>query len=310
MSHSLVSESRKPEAGLPEFFAVGPPRTATTWLYFVLRDHVNLPEITKEVHFFNYRYAKGLAWYQQHFRFAVEGLPIGEIDPTYFYSAHARQRIASLIPKAKIICTLRDPIDRLYSFYKLKWSAGSFRCSFARAVETDFELMESTRYAFHLAEWMRIFGKERVLTLMHEELIRDPRRYLSTACEFLSMPMINIDESELAPRNGSEKLPAPTLLYWSYLGIKLGEALLCNGYIRTMALVRRLGLRRLFKSSREAQVPPLDPAFAQELRGRIRGEIETLEGLLDADLSVWKTGKPTERPLEVTDEPLTGLNRP
>jgi hypothetical protein len=123
------------------------------------------------------------------------------------------------------------------------------------------------------------------------------------------MPMIKIDDSELTPRNGSEKLPAPTLPYWSNVGIKLGDALLCNGYVRTMALVRRLRLRRLFISSRQSEVPPLAPAFAQELRARMRGEIEALEGLLNADLSVWKTGKPAERRLEVRDRPLTGLSR-
>jgi hypothetical protein len=57
-----------------------------------------------------------------------------------------------------------------------------------------------------------------------------------------------------------------------------------------MALVRRLGLRRLFISSRGSAVPPLDHAFAQQLRRRLRPEIEALEVLLDADLSTWKTG--------------------
>jgi hypothetical protein len=305
-----TSGDRKPviKGGrLPEFFAVGPPRTATTWLYFVLKNHVNLPELKKEVEFYDSRYAKGVAWYQRHFQRAVAGLPLGDIAPTYFYSAPARRRIASLIPKARIICTLRDPIDRAYSLYKLKWSSGALRCSFARAMESDFEMIESSRYAFHLAEWLRMFGKERVLVLMHEELIDNPRDYLRKVCEFLGIPMIDLDESDSGPTNVSEQLPSPTLPYWTDFGIRAADSLQCNGYLRTMAWVRRLGLRRLFISSRASAVPPLDRGYAQELRQRMRAEIEALETLLDADLSIWKTGsRPRQSKLVTGTELKTG----
>ena len=278
---------------LPGFFAVGPPRTATTWLHFTLKDRVNLPDV-KELEFFDHRYENGVAWYQRHWRHGLEELPWGEIAPTYFYSAQARQRIASLIPKAKIICTLRDPVERLYSLYKLKRSSGALRCSFARAVESDFEMRESSRYAFYLSGWIRTFGKDRVMVLLHEDLKSDANGYLAGICEFLGIPAIDIRESKSDARNASAALPAPILPYWTHFGIRAADFLECNGYDRTLAWIRRFGLRRLFLSNRKLAAPPLDPAFAEELRTRMRGEIEHLEAILDRDLSAWKTAKPTE----------------
>ncbi len=53
---------------LPDFIAVGPPRTATTWLDQVMRGHVGLPAGVKETQFFIFRYSQGIEWYAAHFR--------------------------------------------------------------------------------------------------------------------------------------------------------------------------------------------------------------------------------------------------
>ena len=102
---------------LPDFIAVGPPRTGTTWLDEVLRGHVSLPENIKETHFFTANFPNGLGWYEDHFRSSAAGRPIGEVCASYFTSAEARGRIADSIPRCAIICTLRDPVARLYSQY-------------------------------------------------------------------------------------------------------------------------------------------------------------------------------------------------
>src|SRR3954471_18360309 len=40
-------------SALPSFFVIGPPRTGTSWLHQVLKDHAVLPRSTKETHFFD-----------------------------------------------------------------------------------------------------------------------------------------------------------------------------------------------------------------------------------------------------------------
>src|SRR5207245_11287355 len=104
---------------LPDFIVVGPPRTATTWLDTVLRGHVGLPRDVKETHFFARNYRQGLTWYERHFRHCAAEPVIGEICAAYFENPQARERIRTHLPKCRIICTLRDPVERLYSYYKL-----------------------------------------------------------------------------------------------------------------------------------------------------------------------------------------------
>src|SRR5439155_1562759 len=104
---------------LPDFIAVGPGRTGTTWLHEVLKGHVGLPEI-KEIQFFKWHYEKGLRWYASHFTKCPAGRPVGEICPVYFNSEIARSRIAEDLPRCKIICSLRDPVDRAYSHYRMQ----------------------------------------------------------------------------------------------------------------------------------------------------------------------------------------------
>src|ERR1700756_3557481 len=92
-------------AKLPSFFVVGPPRTGTTWLHSVLGQCAWLSHPTKETRFFDKYFDRGLGWYTSHYKRANGGRVVGEVAPTYFASATARERIAKLIPVAKIVCT-------------------------------------------------------------------------------------------------------------------------------------------------------------------------------------------------------------
>ncbi|HVI04483.1 MAG TPA: sulfotransferase domain-containing protein, partial [Sphingomicrobium sp.] len=111
-------------ARLPDFLVVGPPRTATTWLDGVLRGHVGLPAGVKETHFFARNYGRGIDWYKDHFTQAGQSQKLGEVCAAYFENPDARERIHLHVPNCKIICTLRDPVDRLYSYYKLMRQGG------------------------------------------------------------------------------------------------------------------------------------------------------------------------------------------
>lgn len=274
--------------GLPDFFAVGPPRTATTWLHRVLTGQVNLPRVVKEPRFFDLRYAKGLDWYRTHFQPIVPGLPVGEIAATYFYSVEARQRISKLIPDAKIICTLRDPVQRLYSLYRIKSASGAIRCSFREAIGRDRELIESNRYLFHLNGWIDLFGKDRVLVLINERLFRDPEEHLGALCRFVGIAPFTLDPAMLTPENASDVLPTPAFGRWTDLAVKVGAALNTNSYARTLAVVRKLRVNKWFLKDVPYAPPPLDRELAAELHERMRPEVEALEALLNTDLSIWK----------------------
>ena len=138
----------------------------------VLEFGADMPANVKETQFFTTYYHKGIDWYAWHFRHARGDRPVGEVCP-YFNPPQARARIKLHVPDCKIICTLRDPVDRIYSHYKMLrrnvWTRGTF----LNDVETRPRMQSGNRYATHLADWFEKFGRDRVLVLFYEELRND-----------------------------------------------------------------------------------------------------------------------------------------
>src|SRR5438045_5019590 len=97
-----------------DFIAIGPPKSGTTYLQFLLIQH---PEIflseKKEIQFFNYHYENGIAWYHNHFSEKNDIQKAGEISPTYCDSFETLEKLKAYAktysPGLKIIFTYRDP---------------------------------------------------------------------------------------------------------------------------------------------------------------------------------------------------------
>jgi hypothetical protein len=187
---------REAESGLleqlPSFFIIGPPRTGTSWLHSVLRQRAWLSDPTKETRFFDRHFDRGLEWYRSHYRQADSGRRIGEVAPTYFASPEARVRIARLMPQAKIVCTFRNPVDRVLSLYRLKRAYGLIPWSFEEALVEDPELMESSRYGTHLEAWLQTFGSKQVMVTIYEDMLDDPQGYLDQLTDFVDVPRVKL----------------------------------------------------------------------------------------------------------------------
>ncbi|MGH7842867.1 MAG: sulfotransferase family protein, partial [Candidatus Binataceae bacterium] len=158
---------------LPDFLGVGQPRTGTSWLDAMLRGHVGLPRDVKEVDFFVKNYARGVEWYKGYFADCDPRLPAGEICPSYLGSTAARERIAEHIPSCRIICTLRDPVQVLFSFWKLARRSGWTTREFVSYAPEGWESGGKG-----LRGWFDTFGRERVLALIYDDLEANPQMYL------------------------------------------------------------------------------------------------------------------------------------
>ncbi len=209
INHSAASESGHDRLrSLPSFFIIGPPRTGTTWLHEVLSRRAVLPSPTKETRFFDAHFHRGIDWYLAHFT-PTEGNQVGEVAPTYFASYHARERIARLIPEARVLCTFRDPLDRVLSLYRMKRAYGMIPWGFAEALRKDPELIESGKYATHLKEWLRVLGRDQVMPMFYEDLKGDPQVYVDKIAHFISLPRFDISHEENCNLHGTEKMTHP-----------------------------------------------------------------------------------------------------
>ena len=275
---------------VPSFFAVGPPRTGTTWLHSRLKDRVNLPGV-KETRFFDRNFEKGWGWYRAQFDSGRVHDIAGEIAPTYFYEAEGRQRIAECIPEAKIICSLREPVDRLYSFYRFKVGYGYFRGNFEDFLR-DHEVMESTRYAFHLREWQRLFGTENVLVVLYDDLLAMPQKFLEKICAFIGIESPHLTASECSPIHSAGELTEPRNYVLTKLTMEVLHRL--RAHPLTGAVSKALGKK--FKPRRlvlggGSRLPALSSEVAKRLRAAQAKDLGELESLLGRDLSAWKANE-------------------
>ena len=80
----------------------------------------------EEVQFFSSSsvYKKGIDWYLDLFPYpeSVGGAPLllFEKSATYFDSPLAAKRASALLPGAKIVAILEDPVRRAYSWYQVR----------------------------------------------------------------------------------------------------------------------------------------------------------------------------------------------
>src|SRR5690242_4033623 len=141
---------------LPDFLVIGAQRGGTTSLYQYLQVHPFIePATTKEVHFFDRRFHKGLAWYRGHFPTALEKYRadrlhnrlflIGEATPDYLFHPHTPRRVARILPWVKLIVLLRNPVERAYSHYHHAVDLGYEHLPFEEAIRREEERLGTER---------------------------------------------------------------------------------------------------------------------------------------------------------------------
>ena len=285
---------RSPGVGrLPDFLLVGPPRTGTTWLHGVLYHRACLPERTKETHFFDMFYHQGLDWYRSYFRDCADEAIAGEVTPTYFSLPQVRERVARDLPGCKIVCTLRDPVARAWSWYRVLHREGRIRADFEDEILNGIEpqLREASRYAFHLRAWRERFGAANVGVFLHDDLVTDPQRFADSLLGFLGLPPVVITPEVAAhlmrnEANSDCRIPALAHRAWR-LRIRL-KSIRADGVVERL---ERMGLWR-FCFGGGGPFAPLAPQVEARLRSFFTPEVEVLEELLGRDLSAWKLPSP------------------
>ncbi len=271
---------------LPDVIAVGPPRTGTTWLDAVLRGHVGLPQDVKETQFFKWNYEKGLDWYKWHFRNCPPGLPVMEICPSYFNVDAARERIKQHIPNCKIICILRDPVERLYSVYRRYSDFSGFR-SFEEMVKDVPDLVEASNYTAFIPKWQRSFGKENMLILFYEDLEEKPQEFLDAVCNFIGIPIVDLRQSPVGTTkvNTAPRKPRSRLL--GLVGGRIRRWLSSHRFHKIVNVWKESPFWDIFFASGEEFGPP-PSELDRRLREHFRPSVEALEQLVHRELPAWK----------------------
>jgi hypothetical protein len=208
---------------LPDFVIIGAQKSGTSSLYRYLAQHPQVRESTvKEVHYFDGgleegvdTHALGERWYRAHFPLAsamAPGTQAYEASPLYLLHPLAAERMARLLPRAKLVAILRDPTDRALSHYFHNVRKNAMRrCKeeldpaaamaaeearlapvLARGDYGDeafraYSYKARGRYLEQLERYWAHFPRENLLVLRAEDLFEDPAGLMGGLCDFLGL---------------------------------------------------------------------------------------------------------------------------
>lgn len=176
---------------LPDFVIIGAMKSATSSLHKQLVEQQGIFMCTpKEPNFFSDadQYAKGMAWYSGLFATAPEGSLMGEASTHYTkLPTHPKavERLKKYLPNARFVYVMRHPMDRLVSHYMHEWSTGVYHCGIEEAINKYPELIAYGRYAMQLEPYFEAFGRDAVLPVFFDRLIREPQSELERICRFI-----------------------------------------------------------------------------------------------------------------------------
>jgi hypothetical protein len=300
----------------PNFFIAGAPRCGTTALYTYLSEHprIFMPAV-KELNYFaeDLLNVQKVAFrspedYLQVFAGAKpHHLAVGEASPFYMFSQVAFEKMYAFNPQARVILSLRNPVDFVQSYHRLNLSLlredqpdlerawdlqqergeGKHIPKSARHVSLLMysELGCFSRYVERLYE---VFPREQVKIILFDDLAADVQSVYEEILTFLGVPSdgrTSFPRVNVSFENKSQLLaklfhpPQPVyrafMLIISLFGVRFTEVV--------SVLYNRI--ERL--NTRKAAHAEMSPSLRARLQAHFRPDIERLADLLERDLSMW-----------------------
>ncbi len=182
-----------------------------------MHESIFIPD-QKELHFFDNEdvpwkdgKAPAVAIHRYHNKFsgAAESTICGEATPIYMYWDPCAERIWRYNPMMRIIILLRNPIERAYSHWSMERNRGNEHEGFSTALAQEdkrcrtalpsqhrvYSYVDRGFYSSQIRRLWRYFGKEAVLILKQEDLIRRPQETLRTTCGHIGVPALKVKDS-------------------------------------------------------------------------------------------------------------------
>lgn len=281
----VVTEFRRVR---PNFLFIGADRCGSKTLHSIFRQHPDcfVPAIA-DPYFFDKNYDRGIRWYYELFANASPAAQaIGEFSHDYIHSPEAAKRIAQHLPDAKLLVSLRHPIERTFSSYASARSAGVIRTSFEEALDEVPMLISNSMYADHLEAYLELFPREQLKILIFDDLQAKSRAFAEQAFDFLGLRKVDyIDYDERKSVLSKSRFPLSGTLS------KVGA-----NTLRRLGRVELLGrlksndrFRSLFYKPYSSAERPKMAAETRTMLGYLFApQIDRLEQLVDRDLSHWR----------------------
>ncbi|WP_226634513.1 sulfotransferase family protein [Novosphingobium profundi] len=211
---------------LPGILIVGAQKAGTTTLHGLLSQHPKIRDgLFKESHFFDKPrlLEEGIGYYRSIFPVLGEGEYTIDSTPMMYHEA-VPQIAAGVVPQARVIMILRDPVKRSFSHYLHNVARGREKLSFEEAIAQEeerirhtaeelrtenavtynyraFSYKERSRYDGQIERWRAAFGPDNVKILIFEEFIKAPEQTTNEVLAWIGLSPISLPTSSNRARN-------------------------------------------------------------------------------------------------------------
>lgn len=233
---------------LPDIIFIGPLKTATSYIYEYYRQHPNVTtsDQVKELYYYDEHYDKGEDWYLNNFSPKPDHLVMIDVAPSYMNDPNAIERIRQDNPNAKIIITLRDPVERFSSHVKHHIRHGQHYSGFDNLIIEHPMVVQGSNFEKYINKWVNTFGEENVFVLDYRELIQDSAGFMRKICNLINVPF-NSDFDFNHKVNAAGSARSPLLMRTAHIVMRF---CIRNGLGSVIDFVKKSGAKSLiFKES-------------------------------------------------------------
>jgi hypothetical protein len=190
---------------------------------------------------------------------------IGEASPTYLADPQAPRLIHDAAPQARILISLRDPVERAFSHYLMMRNNGTARLSFLGEIRRGIEFGRDRRlvllrpdlglYHDQVARYFDVFGPAGVRVILFEQLSADAGEILRGVLEFLGVSgSVGVAGTGAHRQFGEARGPLVRYLFANRTVARLSEVLISprlRKIVREKFLVRNVAKPVMDQDARE-----------------------------------------------------------
>jgi hypothetical protein len=280
------------------FIGIGAQKSGTSWISKMLVTHPAICfSISKEVHFFDKKppfpfkkkknYYPDFNWHYSHFSHAQSGQLLGEFTPMYLYDASVAKKIFTHNPHVKLIVSLRDPVKRTYSHYKMLYHTKKLeQRSFEDAIKAEPEYVERGMYFKQLKPYYELFPPEQIHVVLFEDSIAKPNEVWRNLCSFLQIDSNKVPTNLNIKQNVSQNT---RLGFISELQRIVPQLLIKFKLKKLLLFLKKTNLNTLISKLNEQRgtIPPIEQKTKEALAQLFEPDIQSLEKLLGITLDNW-----------------------
>ena len=187
---------------LPNFLIIGAQKSASTFLHLCLKEHPDVFMPFGEIPYFedpDYHQTE-LTGFESLFNEGSTKKAIGIKRPNYLAKPECPERIKALLPEAKLIAVLRNPVERAVSAYfhyihegfipsipiekgMIEILDGKYKTLFPRSRE----IIDFGFYYQKVKRYLAFFAQEQILILFYHNIVRNSLEQTQKMYRFLEI---------------------------------------------------------------------------------------------------------------------------